>query len=415
MVRRKKTKSIKFRSKPKPVRKVLRLRSPNKAKSGITSIKVVGIGGGGGNAITRMMEGNRMRGVEFLAINTDTQDLDNTLAHRKIYIGKALTRGLGAGMNPDIGKQAAEENRSEIIEALEGTDIVFLTAGFGGGTGTGATPVIAETAKEKNILTVAIVTKPFSFEGADRLRIAQEGLGDLKDKVDALVVIPNDRIFSLINKDTSVARAFSLVDDVLKQAVGAIADLINAAGIINVDFSDIKTIIKDSGETLIGIGVASGPDRGLKATKAAINSPLLEISIDGAKRVLFSISGGKDLKMTEINEVAKVVSANLDSNAKIIFGAYYDRSLKDKSIKVTVIATGFNGLMGNSRLGMPSLFLKDESKEGAIDIKDEESEKEENEKEENIKDKKKVFKKWGSQKSESEWDIPAFLRRKKKR
>ena len=415
MARRKKTKSIKSRSKSRPARKVLKLRSPRKAKSGITSIKVVGIGGGGGNAITRMMEGNRMRGVEFLAINTDTQDLDHTLAHRKIYIGKALTRGLGAGMNPDIGKQAAEENRSEIIEALEGTDIVFLTAGFGGGTGTGALPVIAETAKEKNILTVAVVTKPFSFEGMDRLRIAQEGLGNLKDKVDALVVIPNDRIFGLISKDTSVARAFSFVDDVLKQAVGAIADLINAAGIINVDFSDIKTIIKDSGETLIGIGVASGPDRGLKATKAAINSPLLEISIDGAKRVLFSVAGGKDLKMTEINEVAKAVSANLDSNAKIIFGAYYDRSLKDKNIKVTVVATGFNGLMGNSRLGIPSLFLKDEPKEDTIDIRDEKSEKDREEKEENIKDKKKTSKKWGSQKSESEWDIPAFLRRKKKR
>lgn len=389
------------------------MRSPSKAKSGVTSIKVVGVGGGGGNAVTRMMEGNRMRGVQFLAINTDTQDLNHTLAHRKIYIGKALTRGLGAGMNPDVGKQAAEENRSEIIEALEGTDIVFLTAGFGGGTGTGALPVIAETAKEKNILTVAIVTKPFSFEGMDRSRIAQEGLSNLKDKVDALVVIPNDRIFGLISKDTSVARAFSFVDEVLQQAVSAVADLINAPGIINVDFSDIKAIIKDSGPTLIGIGIASGADRSLKATKAAINSPLLEISTDGAKRVLFSVAGGRDLKMAEINEVAKTISANLDANAKVIFGAYYDRSLKDKSIKVTVVATGFNGLMSSNRLGMPSLFLKDELKEeGVTEIKDEGSVKEAEEREEDTRGKKSAKKK---DSHKSEWDIPAFLRKRKKR
>jgi len=327
------------------------------SKGGQISIKVVGVGGGGGNAVTRMMNTVKLKGVEFIAVNTDAQDLNYVRAHRKLYIGRALTKGLGAGMNPEIGKQAAEENRSEIAEALEKADIVFITAGFGGGTGTGSSPVIAEIAREMGILTIGVITKPFVFEGAQRMNIAQEGIARFKDKVDALVVIPNDRIFNLIDKNTSLNRAFSYIDDVLKNAVQAVADIINTPGIINVDFADIKTIMKDAGTALVGIGMAAGADRGVKAVELAINSPLLEFSIEGAKGVLFSIAGGRDLKMIEVSEIAKAVAENVDTNAKIIFGAYHDHSIKDKQIKVTVIATGFNGMM-NSRLQTPNLFLE---------------------------------------------------------
>ncbi|HXF44461.1 MAG TPA: cell division protein FtsZ [Candidatus Paceibacterota bacterium] len=395
---KKKMRKLHRRKKTEPVSSKL-----PKSRHGHTVIKVVGVGGGGGNAVTRMMEGARIRGVEFMAVNTDAQDLNHATAHHKIYIGKALTRGLGAGMNPDIGKQAAEENRSEIMEALEGTDIVFLTAGFGGGTGTGATPVIAEAAREKGILTIAIITKPFSFEGAERARIAHEGLANLKDKVDSMVVIPNDRIFNLINKDTSVARAFGFVDDVLEQAVQAITEIINVPGLINVDFADIKAVMKDAGSTLIGIGLASGPERSLKAVSLAINSPLLEVSIEGAKRALLSVAGGRDMKMSEVNDIAKAVAANLDPNAKIIFGAYYDRSLKDKALKVTVIAAGFNGIMGSSRMvGIPSLFMNDESKKIPV-LEDE-----------NVKEEVMEEPKEKKGKKDENWDIPAFLRRKRR-
>ena len=406
--KRKKLKTKKIKSKLKPTESFTKRR-----KSGVTAIKVIGVGGGGGNAVSRMMEGERMKGVEFIAINTDAQDLDHGLAHRKIYIGKALTHGLGAGMNPDIGKQAAEENRSEIGEMLEGGDIIFITAGMGGGTGTGASPIIAEIAKEKGILTIAVVTKPFTFEGAQRMSIALEGITRLKDKVDALVVIPNDKIFALINKDTPLVKAFAFIDDILKQGVKGIADLINAPGIINVDFADIRTIIKDAGTTLIGIGTASGQDRGIKAVNEAINSPLLEISIDGAKGVLFGVAGGRDLKMAEINEIAKAIAANLDSNARVIFGAYNDRSLKDKSVKVTVIATGFNGVFGQ-RLTVPSLFFGGEAKKNEFFV-------EESKKKEEIDTEKKAGKATNEEKTEKQtaaksesWEIPTFLRKKRK-
>ncbi len=384
-----------------------------KPKRRLTSIKVIGIGGCGGNIVTRMMEGERMKGVEFVAINTDAQDLDHALAHKKIYIGKALTHGLGAGMNPEIGKQAAEENRSEIGEILNDSDIVFIAAGMGGGTGTGASPIIAEIAKEMGILTIAIVTKPFAFEGTQRMTTAQEGLNRLKDKVDSLVIIPNDRVFSLISKDTPLLKAFAYIDEVLKHAVRGIAEIINAPGIINVDFADIKSVIRDAGTTLIGIGVGSGPDRGMKAVNEAINSPLLEISIEGAKGALFSIAGGRDLRMSEINDIAKAIATNLDSNAKIIFGAYNDRGLKDKSIKVTIIATGFNGIFGQ-RMSMPSLFLAEEF--GRKDVLNEsvvrmEDSNEENEQLKAQTDKK--VKKEEAKKTEA-WEIPTFLRKKRK-
>lgn len=329
-------------------------------KNGLTRIKVVGVGGGGGNAVSRMMADERPRGVEFIAINTDAQDLDYASAHRKIYIGKALTRGLGAGMNPEIGKQAAEENRSEIGEALEGADIIFITAGMGGGTGTSGSAVVAEIAKEKGILTVAVVTKPFGFEGAQRMNIAQEGLVRLKEKVDALVVIPNDRIFSVIDKDTPILKAFSAIDDVLKQAVRAITELVNTPGIINVDFADVKTVLRDAGTTLIGIGTAGGQDRAIKAVNAAVNSPLLDVSLEGAKGIVFSVAGSRDMKMSEINDIAKAIATNLDNNARVIFGAYHDRTMKDKALKVTVIATGFNGVF-SQRPMIPTLFISSDS------------------------------------------------------
>ena len=256
----------------------------------LAKIKVVGVGGAGGNAISRMFS-DFPRSVELIAINTDVQDLDSCSSRRKIHIGKNATRGLGTGMNPDLGRQSAEESRSEISEELKGADMVFITAGEGGGTGTGAAPVVAEIAKELGILTVAIVTKPFAFEGAQRSRIAQEGLTKLRDYVDTLIVIPNDRIFSLIDKDTSLLKAFEAIDEVLKNAVQGITELIMTPGVVNVDFADVKTIMEGAGSAIIGIGKASGADRSVMAAQMAINSPLLEIPIDGAKGVLFIISG----------------------------------------------------------------------------------------------------------------------------
>jgi cell division protein FtsZ len=381
-----------------------------KLSTTLTKIKVIGVGGGGGNAITRMMESDRIRGVEYIAINTDAQDLDYASAHKKIYIGKALTKGLGAGMNPEIGKQAAEENRSEIGEALEDADIVFVTAGLGGGTGSGAGPIVADIAKEKGILTIGIITKPFGFEGAQRMAIAQEALSKFKEKVDALVVIPNDRIFGLIDKDTSVVRAFGFIDDVLRNGVQSLAELINMPGLINVDFADVRAILRDAGQTMVGIGIASGQDRSIKAVNAALNSPLLEISIDGARSVLFSIAGGRDIKMSEVNDIAKTVAGNLDSNARVIFGAYHDRSLKDKSLKVTVIATGFNGVF-QTRMATPTLFITDEfPKTVKIPTPPTSDSKE---KAANVSEKEKPGKPQPPD-GEEVWEIPAFLRKKKK-
>ena len=382
------------------------VRPARRQKDRAAVIKVVGVGGGGGNAISRMMEGDRMRGVEFIAVNTDAQDLNHALAHQKIYIGRALTHGLGAGMNPEIGKQAAEENRSEIGEVLEGADIVFITAGLGGGTGTGAAPVIAEIAKEKGILTIAIVTKPFTFEGSQRATIAQEGLARLKEKVDALVVIPNDRVFAIIDKETPVLRAFGFIDEVLKNGVKALSELINVPGIVNVDFADIAATLRDSGTTLIGIGVAGGPERGVKAVSAALNSPLLEIAIDGARGVLFSVAGGRDIRMAEIHDIAKAISANLDPNARVIFGASYDRTLKDKNIKVTVIATGFSGVF-TQRLPEPSLFIVPEAHERPPEAPA-------GGKQKGGAPKDRTPKAAPEPDSES-WEIPAFLRKKKGR
>lgn len=315
----------------------------DKSQSPITGIKVVGVGGAGGNMVTRMGK-DFVRGVDFVAINTDHQDLDHTEAKKKIYIGRNLTRGLGTGMSPELGRQAAEENRSEIAEALSGADIIFIAAGFGGGTGTGASPVVAEVAKQTGALTIAFVAKPFAFEGTQRDKVASEGLNKLKDKVDALVVVPNDRVFTIISKDTTINKAFEVIDEVLKNALRGIVEFIVTPGIINVDFADVKSIIQDAGSAIIGSGLATGQDRAIAAVNQALNSPLLDVSAEGAKGVLLGISGGRDLKMTEINEAAKVVAQTADPGARIIFGAYYDRRLKPNQIKVTLIATGFNNV-----------------------------------------------------------------------
>ncbi|MEK7582972.1 MAG: cell division protein FtsZ [Patescibacteria group bacterium] len=304
-------------------------------------IKVVGVGGGGNKAIQRMMA-SKIHGVEFVAVNLDAQDLNVANAPTKILIGKNITRGLGAGMNPEIGQKAAQENKDEISEALKGSDMVFITAGLGGGTGTGAAPVIAEIARDLGALTIGVVTKPFSFEGMARTRIAEEGWALLRDKVDALITISNDRLLSIIDRKTPLLEAFQKVDDVLHQGVQGISDLITVPGIINVDFADVRTIMQNSGSALMGIGTASGEDRAIDAAKAAINSPLLDISIDGARGVLFNVSGGADLAMAEISEAAKIITASIDPNAKVIFGAVQDDTLKKGEIQVTVIAAGFN-------------------------------------------------------------------------
>ena len=282
-----------------------------------------------------------MRGVDFISVNTDAQDLHQSLAKKKIHIGKNLTRGLGAGMNPDVGKRAAEETKEEIQQALKGSDMVFVACGMGGGTGTGAAPVVANVAKELGALTVGVVTKPFSFEGQQRMRIAEQGLDELRKEVDALIVIPNDRLLATVEKNTTLKDAFAMCDDVLKQAVEGISDLITHPGIINVDFADIRAVMQNAGSALMGIGIASGENRAQTAAKAAVSSPLLELSINGAKGVLFAIAGGDDLGMIEVHEAAKIITESVDPNAKIIFGAIKDDKLKKDDVRVTVIATGF--------------------------------------------------------------------------
>ena len=304
-------------------------------------IKVVGVGGGGNKAIQRMMQ-EKIHGVEFVAINLDAQDLNVANAPTKILIGKNMTRGLGAGMNPAIGQQAALESKDDISDALKGSDMVFITSGLGGGTGTGAAPVIAEIARGLGALTIGVVTKPFSFEGIARARIAEEGWVQLREKVDALITISNDRLLSIIDRKTPLLEAFKKVDDVLHQGVQGISDLITIPGIINVDFADVRTIMSNSGSALMGIGTASGEDRAIDAAKSAINSPLLDISIDGARGVLFNVTGGSDMAMAEISEAAKVITTSIDPEAKVIFGAVQDDNLKKGELKVTVIAAGFS-------------------------------------------------------------------------
>jgi len=349
-------------------------------------IKVIGIGGSGKNALNHMIN-SKVKGVEFIVMNTDTQDLHNSLAEKKVHLGKNLTKGLGAGMNPEVGRRAAEETKAEIQDVIKGADMVFIACGMGGGTGTGAAPIVAQASKEQGILTVAVVTKPFSFEGNQRMKIADIGLSELEKEVDAILVIPNDRLIVISGKDVGFRQAFAMCDEVLKQAVEGISELITTPGMINVDFADIKAVMSDAGSALMGVGIAGGDGRAEKAALAAINSPLLDLSISGAKGVLFAISGGDDLTIHEIQDSAKIITESIDKDAKVIFGTIRDEKLKKGEIKVTVIATGFPTdmpkrslfQMGQGKINEPTVANsskeeiiqavngKDQSKNGATD------------------------------------------------
>lgn len=311
----------------------------DEAIDAVAKIKVIGVGGGGSNAVNRMIE-HGVQGVEFIAVNTDAQALNMSKADVKLQLGAKLTRGLGAGANPDIGKKAAEESREQLIEALDGADMVFVTAGMGGGTGTGAAPVIAEISKEIGALTVGVVTKPFMFEGRKRMQHAQHGIQAFKEKVDTLIVIPNDKLLEIVERNTPMIEAFREADNVLRQGVQGITDLIAIPGLINLDFADVKTIMTEKGSALMGVGVATGENRAVEAAKKAISSPLLESSIEGAKGVLMNITGGLSLSLYEVTEAAQIVQSAADEEVNLIFGSVINENLNDEII-VTVIATEF--------------------------------------------------------------------------
>lgn len=327
-------------------------------------IKVVGIGGGGGNALNRMIQ-SKLRGIDFVAINTDAQALHHSQANKKVHIGKEATRGLGAGANPEVGRMAAEESEAEIYDALKNTDMVFITTGLGGGTGSGATPIVARIAKEIGALTVAVVTKPFSFEGERRRKICEQGIEEIKDKVDTLIIIPNDRILQIIDRKTSLLDAFGIVDDVLKQGVQGIADLVTVNGNMNLDFADVKTIMQDAGSALMGIGQGQGDNRAIDAVKQAIDSPLLEVSITGARGVLINFTGGKDMGMHEVEEASKLIHDSVDPEANIIFGTVIDENMTGE-IRVTLVATGFDGDRQKVATGFGAFGLQQESSDSLL-------------------------------------------------
>ncbi|OGH23463.1 MAG: cell division protein FtsZ [Candidatus Levybacteria bacterium RIFCSPHIGHO2_01_FULL_41_15] len=352
-------------------------------------IRVLGIGGGGGNALTSMITQGQIQGVDFVSINTDAQALLLSAATTKVQIGDNLTKGLGSGGDPELGRQAAEESREKIKNMLEGSDMVFLAAGMGGGTGTGGSPIIAEIAKEVGALTIAVVTKPFAFEGTRRMVTAEDGIENLKDKVDTLIIIPNQRILDVVDKKLSLLEAFKVADSVLTQGVQGISDLITMPGLINVDFADVRTIMSSAGSALMGIGTGVGENRAQAAARSAIASPLLEISMDGARGVLFNITGGPDITMSEVDEAAKIIASAADSDANIIFGATIDETMHD-TIKITVIATGFDST--RQRL---SEFVVPEKKMQEVQVQQEEASSETP-----AGDEEDVF------------EIPAFLRQK---
>lgn len=372
------------------------------------TIKVCGVGGSGNNAINRMISA-KVRGVEFIAINTDAQALLHNEAPVKVQIGKETTRGLGAGADVEQGRKAIEEDKDEVYEVLKGSDMVFVTCGMGGGTGSGAAPLVAQISKELGSLTVAVVTKPFSFEGLRRKKVAELAIEELRDKVDTLIIIPNDRLLQVIDKKTSLFDAFGIVDDILRQGVQGISDLITLHGVINVDFADVRTIMAEAGSALMGIGRASGDNRSVEAARAAIDSPLLELSIDGAKGILFNITGGPDMGMYEIDEAAKAITEAADPDANIIFGALVDDAMSGE-IKITVIATGFEGEVKKKPAAPPVQKTEDEAPpmitsmglpttpfsnraEALAEIEPEEEEEQ-------------------KKSSDDELDVPAFIRRK---
>lgn len=358
---------------------------------GTATIKVIGVGGGGTNAVNRMVDSG-IRGVEFVAVNTDRQALLLSKAASKIQIGEKITRGLGAGANPDIGAQAAEESKNEITEALRGADMVFVTAGMGGGTGTGAAPIVAACAKEMGILTIGVVTKPFTFEGKKRLSQADRGIESLKSKVDTLVVIPNDKLLQVIDRKTSIVEAFKMADDVLRQGVQGISDLIAVPGLVNLDFADVKTIMLNTGMAHMGIGRASGESRAEEAAKQAVQSPMLETSIEGARGVIINITGGNNLGLHEVNTAAELVQRSVDPEANIIFGAVIDETLEE-DIVITVIATGFEDEERNKLGSMPVNKIVDKAWEQTIKVNPAPAEPAAN--------------------TASDLDIPSFLRKNK--
>ncbi|PJB17758.1 cell division protein FtsZ, partial [Candidatus Falkowbacteria bacterium CG_4_9_14_3_um_filter_36_9] len=358
-----------------------------------------------------------IKGVEFVAVNTDVQALHYNKAGQKLHIGKSVTRGLGAGMNPELGKQAAEESQNEIRDLLKDSDMVFVTCGLGGGTGTGGAPIVAEIARDLGALTVAVVTKPFAFEGAQRKNIAERGLMELTDKVDTIITIPNDKLLQVIDKKTSLLDAFIVADEILRQGVSGIAELITIPGLINVDFADVKAVMANAGSALMGIGVANGENKAIEAAKKAVSSPLLEVSIEGARGILFTIVGGKGLTMNEVNEAAKIITSSADDDAKIIFGAVIDEKMKDE-IKVTVVATGFdNRISSNLESGSgersykPNSFISEEEKKESSKILGKMDKKKS--KISSLKQaQSEPAAKKGFEDNDEELDIPAFIRKK---
>jgi len=402
-------------------------------------IKVVGVGGAGGNAVNRMIEAG-IKGVEFIAVNTDVQALHNNKADIKLHIGRNVTRGLGAGMNPDLGRQSAEESQAEIKELLKGSDMVFITCGLGGGTGTGASPMIAEISKELGALTIAVVTKPFFFEGGQRRKIAEQGYMDLANRVDTIITVSNEKLLQIIDKKTSLLESFKLADNILRQGVQGIAEIITVPGIVNADFADVKAIMANTGSALMGIGQAKGDGKAEAAVMAAVNSNLLETSINGAKGIVFTITGGPDLGMAEVSEAAKIISSLADDDARIIFGAVIDDKMKDE-IKVTVVATGFNdkdkrGADFNAkekplRPYTPTTFVKEEREERRPERQEEEMTEEKEERNSNFNfpwfdkkgkefdfkaapcaERKNVAKKDDEDDEDDELSVPAFIRKK---
>jgi cell division protein FtsZ len=377
-------------------------------------IKVVGCGGSGNNAVNHMVA-SKVKGVDFIVVNTDAQDLHGSLAKKKIHIGKNVTKGLGTGMSPDLGRRAIEETKEEVQESLKSADMVFIASGLGGGTGSGASPELAKISREIGALTVAVVTKPFFFEGKQRAKIAESALEELRKEVDAIIVVPNDRLLNNISKETTAKNAFAMCDDVLKQAVEGISDLITTPGLINVDFADVKSILQDAGPALMGIGIASGEKRAEEAAKIAINSPLLDLSINGAKGVLFSIAGGKDVTMFEIQDAAKVITESMDPDAKVIFGTIEDEKMNKGDVKVTIIASGFPE--GQRKEMFADREIKKEKEEtrgkifNSISGKKSEEPKVEAKK---VETPKKETPAQVPEEDDDEWSaVPAFLRRSK--
>lgn len=377
-------------------------------------IRVIGIGGGGGNATDSMISQNTIQGVDFVTINTDAQALLRSPATTKIQIGENLTRGLGSGGDPEIGRQAAEESAEKIKDMIEGSDMVFLTASMGGGTGTGATHVIAKIAKEVGALTVAVVTKPFSFEGTRRMVAAEEGIENLKDKVDTLIVIPNQRIMDVVDRKLSLIEAFKVADSVLAQGVQGISEIITLPGLINVDFADVRTIMSNAGSALMGIGTGIGENRAQAAARAATASPLLEVSMDGARGVLFNVVGGPDLTMSEVDEAAKIISSAADSDANIIFGATIDESMHDQ-IRITVVATGFDQTKQRLQQFMAPQFSRPEPQQQQSynnPISSNQNQFTEPTQQQTMQPQQNQQPPQKQESEEDEWDIPAFLRQR---